>query len=74
MILFMKLKDLHGQVMVKKKQNEISNIISAQKNLNTYVDVNSDVSAALYRYRKLPELEQIHLTYSAYLFLNCGQL
>ena len=45
MILFMKLKDLHGQVMVK---NEVDNIITASKNdqtvcvnLNTFVDVNS---------------------------------
>ena len=41
-ILFMKLEDLHGQVMVK---NEIGNIISDQiicVNLNAHVDVNSD--------------------------------
>ena len=45
MILFIKLKDLHGQVMVK---NEIDNIISVSKiisdqitcvNLNVYVGV-----------------------------------
>ena len=48
MILLMKLKDLHAQVMVKK---EIGNIISAKKmirdqiicvSLKAYVDVNSD--------------------------------
>ena len=49
MILFMKLKDLHGQVMVKK--NETDNIIIVAKiindqiicvNLNAHVNVNSD--------------------------------
>ena len=81
MILFMELKDLHGQVMVKKMKlitsQAFQKMISDQiicVNLNAYVDVISDpiwgryISAALHRYRKLSELEQIHLTYSAHFF------
>ena len=61
------------------EKSEIDNI-SVPKNdkwSNYYVDVISDPTWGRFMYLQPcidTELEQIHLTYSAHIFFNCGQL